>query len=484
MKEREDQPRSAVLPIVCAGAFLSTLDSAIVNLALPVLAEEFESSVSDVLWVSLTFLVVALGLALPMGRLGDLYGRKRIFMTGWAVYTGGLVVAAAAPSLAALLAARVVQAAGAAMVGSNGAAIITAAAPGSQRGKALGILAATVGAGQAAGPIVGGVLMGSFGWRSVFWLRVPFALALLVAIRRTLPEDDRSQTDRGVDLAGSILIVATMGSLVLAINRATAWSLTGAPWLALLALSGCAAVAFVGVERRASSPVVDLALFRSRGFSLAVLTAILHHFGRAGVVVLLPYYLIEARSQSLLQTSVIMVAIPLTLVAVAPVSGSLSDKYGPRALTTIAQAILIVALLLLATVTVDTSVAGIVLRLVLVGCGAGLFGSPNTSAIMNSAPPRNLGTASASSTTARQVGQAIGVAVAGAIFAAHASSSSTTSGDGTSGIAPAGATAGLQAAMWTAAGVVGAAMLISWARPGHKDHTPPPGRTAHRVGQV
>lgn len=396
MKELEDQPRSAVLPIVCAGAFLSTLDSAIVNLALPVLAEEFGSSVSDVLWVSLTFLVVALGLALPMGRLGDLYGRKRIFTVGWAVYTVGLVVAAAAPTLAALLGARIVQACGAAMVGANGAAIITAAAPRTQRGKALGILAATVGAGQAAGPIVGGVLMDGFGWRSVFWMRVPFAMLLLMAIRRTLPEDDRSQPGLRVDLAGSILIIAAMGSLVLAINRATVWSLTSGPVLGLFALSGCAAVTFIGVERRAPSPVVDLELFRSRGFSLGVLTATLHHVGRAGVVVLLPYYLIEARSHSLLETSMIMVAIPLTLVAIAPVSGSLSDRYGPRALTTIAQAILIVGLLLLATVSVETSVAGIVLRLVLVGCGAGLFGSPNTSAIMNSAPPSNLGTASAS----------------------------------------------------------------------------------------
>ena len=482
MRELEERNRRATLTVVCSGTFISTLDAAIINLAQPILAEEFESTVADVLWVSLSFLVVAVGLALPMGRLGDLYGRKRVFATGWTVYTIGLAVAAIAPTLGFLVVARTVQACGAAMIGANGPAIITATTPGHHRGKALGILAATVGAGQATGPVLGGILMSSLGWRAVFWARIPLAVIVLSAIRRYLPDSGRPASRPRLDFTGSVLIVATTGTLVLAINRATAWSLTSGATLVLFASSICTAVAFVHIERRSSSPVVDLTLFRSRGFSLAILTSVFHHMGRAGVVVLIPFFLIEARGHSLLETSTFMVAIPLTLVVTAPLSGSLADRYGPRAPTTVAQAILIVALLLLATVSVDTPVAGIIFILVLVGCGAGLFGAPNTSAIMNNAPSRNLGTASASSATSRRIGQAIGVAVAGALFAARANVSDS-SGEGTiTAIAPDGATAGLHLAMLTGAAIVGVAMLVSWARPGRGGPQPVGGATA--AGQL
>ena len=456
--------RRITLLIICSGTFLATLDGAIVNLALPVLADEFESSIADVLWVSLTFFVGAVGLALPMGRLGDIMGRRRILSVGWVVYTTGLLIATTAPSLGALLAARAIQAAGAAMIGANGAAVVMATTPVAQRGKALGILAATVGAGQAAGPIIGGLLIDALGWRAVFAVRIPMAVAVFAVVRMLLPADRRSEAQGRVDLVGSVLIVATTASLLLAINRATAETSGGVPLL-LATLSVAGAVAFVVVERSVRSPVLDLALFRSRSFSRAVLTAVLHHIGRAGVVVLMPFFLIDAGGRSLVETGLVMVAVPLTLVAVAPLSGALSDRYGPRLLTTIAQGVLVVALLALATVSTSTSTGGVVLRLVLVGVGAGLFGSPNSSAIMNSAPPDRLGTAAASSTTARQIGQAIGVALAGAVFASRVGSSA----GGTASMLPADAAAGLEAAMLTAAVIVGCAMVVSGTRPAEHD---------------
>lgn len=459
--------RQTAVTVVCASVLLTTLDTAIVNLAMPILADEFDTSVPDILWVSLTFLVVAAGLALPMGRLGDLYGHGRIFVGGWTVYTTGLVIAAAAPSLPVLLVARVVQACGAAMIGANGTAIITSATPARHRGKALGILAASVGAGQAAGPIVGGFLMEVLGWRAIFWTRIPPALALIVVSRHVLRGGARTSTNDNVDVAGSVMLVAAIGTFVIGVNRTAAWGPTAVPALTLLGASAAAIVLFVRVARTSSSPVVDLTLFRSRGFSLAILTAVLHHVGRAGAVVLIPFFLLEGRGLTLVETSTVMVTIPATLIAVAPLSGALADRFGPRVLTTVAQAILSAALLLLATVSATTSITSIVARLLLVGVGAGLFGSPNTAAIMSSVPTDHLGTASAAASTARQIGQSVGIALAGAMFAVGAAAftgGDVSPGQPASTLTPDAVVAGFRFATVVGAVIVAGALLVSWAR--------------------
>ena len=411
--------RYLALATVSFGVFLSTMDNSIVNVALPTLAAEFNSTVDNVLWISLTFILVSVGLGLSMGRLGDLYGRKRLYVAGFALFTVATAFASVAQSLEMLLAARVVQGVGGSMLASNGSAIITASFPASQRGKALGIMGGTVGAGLAAGPVLGGVLVDVLDWRALFYTRIPLGLIGSLLVWRLLRDSPAEQRPRGLDLPGSVLLFGMLFALVLAVNRGDNWGWNSPIIIALFAGGTIMVATFILQERRAASPVVDLALFKSRGFSAAILTSTLQFVGMAGLFILLPFYLIQARGFSQLETGGIMAAMPLTMFVVAPLSGILADRIGPRFLTTLAMALVAGGLLLMSTVQLDTSVLSIIGRLIAIGIGTAIFQSPNTSAVMGSVLPQRLGTAAASATTSRTMGQAIGVAVAGALFAAQ-----------------------------------------------------------------
>jgi EmrB/QacA subfamily drug resistance transporter len=414
--------RFVALAIVCLGIFLGTLDTSIINIALPTLAAEFDVSSGDVIWVSLIFILVSTGLGLSMGRLGDLYGRKQLYIVGFALFTVAAGFAAMAGSLPELLGARAVQAVGASMVLANGAAIITATFPVSQRGMGLGIMVATVGAGVATGPVLGGVLMEVLDWRAIFWVRIPFGLVGSLLVARFLVDTPPDQRPRGLDLAGSLTLFLMLGGAVLAVNRGDAWGWDSAKVVGLFSLSAVLAVVFVLIERRSTGPVVDLGLFRKRAFSGGIVSAIFQFFGLSAVIILMPFYLVEARGFSTLEAGGIMAAFPIAMLVVSPISGLLADRVSAPILTTAGLLVVTGGLIFCATLTVETSVAGIVARLFMVGCGTAIFSSPNTSAIMSAVPPDRLGTASAAQTTARTIGNAIGIAVAGAILTSHVAS--------------------------------------------------------------
>lgn len=414
--------RWIALGLVCLGVFLGTIDTSIVNIALPTLAEEFDVSTDDVLWVTLIFIVVSTGLSLIMGRLGDLYGRKHLYTIGFALFTAAAGLSAIAGSLPELLGARVIQAIGSSMVLANGAAIVTATFPASERGRGLGIQVATVGAGVASGPVLGGLLVDALDWRAIFWTRVPLGIVGSILVWRFLLDTPPDRRPRGLDLGGSFVIFAMLGALVLAVNRGAAWGWTSTPIVALFAVGSGLVLAFVAVERRVRSPVVDLALFRDRGYSAAVTAAILQFFGLSAVIILMPFFLVDGRGFDTLEAGGIMAAFPLAMLIISPISGVLTDRFGSRFLATLGLAVVTAGLLTMTTIDADTSVLGIIVRLFFVGTGTAIFSSPNTAAIMSSVPPDRLGTASASQTTARTIGNAIGIAVAGAIFASEAAS--------------------------------------------------------------
>ncbi len=408
--------RFVALAIVCLGIFLGTLDTSIINIALPTLAAEFDVSSGDVIWVSLIFILVSTGLGLVMGRLGDLYGRKQLYIVGFALFTAAAGFAAIAGSLPELLAARVIQAIGASMVLANGAAIITATFPASQRGMGLGIMVATVGAGVATGPVLGGVLVDVLDWRAIFWVRIPFGVVGSILVARFLLDTPPDQRPRGLDLPGSLALFLMLSGAVLAVNRGDAWGWDSARVVGLFATAVVLAVVFVWIERRSAGPVVDLGLFRKRAFSGGIVSAIFQFFGLSAVIILMPFYLVEARGFSTLEAGGIMAAFPIAMLVVSPISGLLADRVSAPILTTVGLLVVTGGLIFSSTLTVETSIVGIVVRLFIVGTGAAIFSSPNTSAIMSAVPADRLGTASASQTTARTIGNAIGIAVAGAIL--------------------------------------------------------------------
>ena len=404
---------------------MATMDFSIVNVALPTLSREFDRSPDTVVWATLISSLVVTGITLTAGRVGDLYGRKRVYITGWVIFTVGMAIASFAQNIEQLVAFRFFQAIGVSMAMANGNAIVTEAFPPEERGQALGMTGSVVGAGLMSGPIVGGVLLGVFGWQSIFYLRVPIGvIAMTLAFLFIRPSEPLpAGTSRRLDIPGAVALFGALSSALLAVNRGQSWGWGSPVIVGLLIVAVCALVAFIRIEARAVSPVVALSLFRVQAFTVGVSSLALSFAGQSAVTFLLPFYLQEVKDFSTAQTGLVMATVPSMMLLLSPVSGRVSDRYGFRHQTTLGIALVSLGLLLMATIDGGTPVPLLVLRLALIGIGTSIFMSPNSSGIMGSVPRDRLGTASAAVGTARNIGNATGLAMASAILVGVATAS-------------------------------------------------------------
>ena len=415
------QDKWKTLAAIAFGTYMATMDFSIVNVALPTLAREFDVSPDTVVWATLTGSLAATGLTLTAGRLGDLFGRKPVYLAGWVVFTVGMAGAGFAQGIGQLIALRAVQAVGVAMALGNGNAIVVEGFPQAERGRALGTTGAVVGAGLMSGPILGGLILGAFDWRALFYLRVPIGVLALTLALVLVPRRPVEAGGGRLDLAGAVTLFLALAASLLAINRGQAWGWSSPAILGLLALGGISLVLFIRVEGRAPSPVVSLALFRIRAFTASVLGLVLNFGGQAAVTFLMPFYLIQVRDFSAVRTGVVIGTVPAMMLVVSPLSGYIADRFGSRYQPAVGAGLVSLGLLSLATLGPETPLLLIMARLALVGLGTALFQAPNSSTIMNSVPRERLGTASASVATARNIGNATGLALMSTLLVAVAS---------------------------------------------------------------
>ena len=401
---------------VTFGTYMATMDFSIINVALPTLSDEFNRPADIVIWASLTASLVATGLTLTAGRAGDLFGRKRIYMTGWLVFGVGLVLASFATNIESLIAVRALQAIGVSMAVGTGNAIITEAFPDNERGKALGIVGSVVGAGLMTGPIVGGILLGFGDWRALFYLRIPIVFIALGLAAWLIRDQARERPAGKLDVPGAITLFGFLATALLAVNRGQAWGWTSPQILALFAISVSSFITFIRIETRSPSPVLALSLFKRRAFSISVGSLILSFLGQSAGLFLLPFYLVEVRGYSTVQMGLILSTIPLMMLMLSTYSGQISDRHGFRYQTTVGISIVAIGLLSLSTLSADTTAPYIMIRLSLIGIGSSIFMSPNSSDVMGSVPRAMLGTAAASLATARNVGTSVGLAISGAVL--------------------------------------------------------------------
>jgi len=406
------------LIIISIGSFITALDASIIPIALPKLGEVFHAGPATVLWVFLIYLLAGTGLMLTIGRAGDILGRKRVYTTGCILFTLGLGLCALAQNITQLILFRLIESIGAAMIVALGIAIITASFPPWERGKALGILSAVVGVGLMLGPVLGGFLIDTLGWPSIFYVRLPIAVIGLALAWIMLREQPSAKSSNRFDLWGSLTLFGFLSCLLLAVNQG---DLRGWTSFFVLAL-GTAAVAFLflflAVERRTAEPVVDLGLFRQRLFAAATGSHLLFYMAIIIVAFLMPFYLIQSAGYSSSMAGVLLITTPLLAVIVAPLSGRLYDRLGSFVLCFAGLGLTGLGLFLLSGLNSASTTGDVVLRLAVMGLGMGLFVAPNTSAIMGVVAQQRLGTASAMIATVRQIGMAIGLAIAGAIFVA------------------------------------------------------------------
>jgi EmrB/QacA subfamily drug resistance transporter len=405
-----------VLLAVGIASLMSALDGSVVNIILPVVSRSFGSDVATVEWVVAIYLLVVSALLLSFGRLGDLRGNKPVYLVGLIVFVLGSILSGTAPNAPALIGFRALQALGAAMLLANTPAILTKSFPAEQRGQALGMQATMTYLGLTLGPSLGGWLATQFSWRAVFYINVPIGLLALWLSLRFIPAEQVAGAAERFDLIGALTFTGGLVAFLLALNQGAEWGWASPPILALVTSAAVLLAVFLVVEGRLGSPMLDLSLFRSRLFSAATGSAVLNYICVYSVLFLLPFYLIQGRNLDPAHAGLLLTAQPIAMAIAAPISGTLSDRIGSRLPGTVGMGVLALGLFLLSRLDAASPLSGVVIGLVVVGLGTGIFISPNSSALMGSAPRRRQGIAAGVLGTARNVGMVLGVGIAGAVF--------------------------------------------------------------------
>jgi EmrB/QacA subfamily drug resistance transporter len=406
-----------VVALVCLGLFMTTLDASIVNIGLPSIARAFNTPLNGAVeWIIICYLVVIGGLLLTFGRLSDIIGRSPIWIAGLVVFTIGSAVCGAAPSLVLLIAARALQGIGGAMIFSTSAALLSGAVPATRRGHALGWGAVAIALGASTGPTIGGVLTAYASWRWIFYVNVPVGLVAILATLRLIPPTIGHSGER-FDPWGALLLAIALAALNLGLSFGQEWGWASPRVLGILLLGVASLAVGVVVEARSTHPIIDIRLFRNRVFVSAVASLLCSMLALFAIGFLLPFYAEELRGFSTERTGLLLTPFPLAMAIVSPAAGALSDRVGSRWLAPFALALTAVALVLLMQLDAASPMSAMAWRLALAGAGLGLFQAPNTRALMDAAPPSQQGMASGVFATARITGQALSVAIAGAVFA-------------------------------------------------------------------
>jgi len=406
----------AIFGLVSVGTFMTTLDASIVNIALPSIAHAFGTPVSGPIeWVVIGYLVAIAATLLSFARLADIMGRERVWIGGLALFTVGSALSGLAPTLALLVAARGLQGLGAALIFAPALALIVDAFPRSQRGQALGMNALIVSLGVTAGPTLGGLITESLGWRWIFFVNVPLGLIGLLVASRVFTFSGGAQARR-FDLRGAVAFGIGLAGLSLGLSFGSEWGWTSPAIVLTLAMALVALGTAIVIERGRRDPLVDLGQLVSRRLGLPLASFLFSILALFAVSFLLPFYLEELRGLSPLAAGLLLTPYSIGLAAAAPISGRLADRGHARWLGPVGLGLAAGSLGLLAQIGVSTPPIEIVLWLAVSGIGQGLFLSPNTSAVMSAVPADQSGTASGLIATTRVVGQALSVAIAGAIF--------------------------------------------------------------------
>jgi MFS transporter, DHA2 family, methylenomycin A resistance protein len=413
-----------ILLTMSLGVLIAQIDTSVVNLAVKQIGAKLDASVTALQWVVDAYNLVYASLLLTAGTLADLFGRRKIFALGIALFTLGSLVCGLAPDAIVLVAGRAIAGLGAAFEVPTSLAILAVAYPDvRERTRALGLWASCNGLAFIIGPTVGGVLVDAAGWRSIFLLIIPLCVAALALAMIAVPES-KDPTGRKLDLPGQALAIAALGALSLAVIEGPRWGWESHGSFAAFATSLVAAVLFLRRQQGAAGALVPLPMFRNRAFSASLGVAAAMTFGMYAMLFLTPLYLQSARGDSALLAGIELLPLSVAFVVVSQLSGRIANEFGPRVPMTSGMAMMGLGLFMLALIPLNDSVFLIEAALLVIGCGLGLNTAPVNAVAVANVPAARSGTASGLVNTARMVGATLGVAVLGAVFAMFAGAGS------------------------------------------------------------
>ncbi len=467
MKTAQPQDRTKwyIMAAVAMGVFLATIDGSIVNIALPVLAKDLQVDFSVIEWVVLAYLLTITTLMLGIGRLADMIGKKKIYVSGFVIFTLGSALCGSVSHIGLLIGFRVLQAIGASMMMALGTAIITEAFPSVERGKALGIMGSVVSIGVIIGPTIGGLILEAASWQWLFFVNVPIGIVGVFMVLKFVPAIRPTESER-FDFWGAGLLFICLFSLLLGLSLSQGLGFENFQVIGLLFAAVIALVSFILVELRQPQPMIDLRLFKNALLSINLVTGFLGFIGTSGTMLLMPFYLQNILSFSPRDAGLLLGVVPLVVGFVAPVAGNISDRIGSRPLTAIGLFVLILGFVSVSSLDASTTALSYALHFLPVGLGLGLFQSPNNSAIMGTAPRNRLGIVSGMLAITRTLGQTTGIAILGAVWASRVGiymGTSSANIDATLAPIPA-QIAGLHDTIFLVIGLVTFAFLLSlWA---------------------
>jgi len=412
-----DKKKWKIFFLVATSIFMSTLDSSIVNVALPYMMQELQTDLQTIQWVVLIYFVTVSSLLLTFGRLSDIKGRAVVYILGFILFVVGSFLCGMARTPQFLILFRAVQGCGASMLMACSPALIVDVFSVQERGKALGMIGAVVAAGLTIGPFVGGIILEYFSWQFIFYINIPIGIAAIVGgifVLKGIPTARGS--NEPMDKIGSVLLILIISSLIIFLTQLSGWGVVSIPSFLFAGICILSSIGFVINEARVDYPLFDMELLKIKLFIFPVISSGILFAALFVIVFMMPFYLTYPCGFGASKTGSIMMVLFLFLLFVSPMSGMLYNTFGSRRLCMTGMSILAVSLLLLMQIHPSMGVLSILWRMALSGIGTAFFVSPNNTAIMSCVPLSRRGVASGAVATARNLGMVIGVALAGLIF--------------------------------------------------------------------
>ncbi|MDF2633841.1 MAG: drug resistance transporter, EmrB/QacA subfamily [Pelosinus sp.] len=407
--------RWLIFSVTVMGTFMAVLDSSIVNVALPLIAGSFGVELTVVQWVVTAYLLTISSLLPLFGKIGDMYGRRKIYLSGFAIFTVGSLLCSVSSSIWFLVVSRVLQAIGASMLMSNSPAIISITFPGKERGRVLGMNGTVVALAAMAGPSLGGILVGVFNWQWIFYINLPIGVIACLLGYYILPVEKKCASGT-FDFKGAVLFALGMTGLLVVLSEGHEWG-WGSFITSIIAISSIGLLSvFVWHEGRVKQPMIDLSLFRRWPFLAGNVSGLLSFMAMFSNNMLMPFYLHSVLLLTPTEIGLAITPFPLLMAVAAPLSGYLSERISPVILTTSGLGILMLGLLYLSTLDAQSIIWQVAIGQGIMGIGNGMFQSPNNNSVLSAVPASKVGLASGISALMRNVGMVSGTAVAVSVF--------------------------------------------------------------------
>jgi EmrB/QacA subfamily drug resistance transporter len=398
--------------VVLTGILMSVLDGTVTNIALPTITTYFNVDVALSQWVITAYLLTITSLLLVFGKVSERTGKVPLFIAGFAIFTASSLACGLAPSLPVLIGCRILQAVGGAMVFSISGAILFQAFPTDERGRAMGYIGSTVAVGGILGPVLGGILVSTLGWQYIFLINVPIGIVVILASIAYLRMPEIKFEKARFDWAGAVALIVAMTSLVTCLGQLADTAAITLPIVTLATVFVVSLAAFVWIESRAKSPLLDLEIFRIKNFTLPCLSMLLFFIGSFTMNVVGPFYFEGVMGFTPAQVGMFFLINPIIMVIGAPIGGWLYDKHHSRYYSTIGMLIITAAMFIYAYAAYIVSIPAVIAGMVLLGLGGALYQSPNNTELMSALPRQKIGIASSVSSTVRNLGFTLGTSFA------------------------------------------------------------------------